>query len=144
MKTREQVTQEFEFRGESIAEWARKRSYKPGTVYAVLYGKVKAKRGLGYKIAVELGLKEGLAIPENTSESDLIDSTEFAALVGISRQKASEAMKKMHAGGSWRGVRIEVFTRRKCRSRGGLKYFVRCDSIPSQFIKTANNELIAV
>lgn len=55
-------TQEFkallEQNGLSIADWARKRGYNVRTVYAVLNGQMKAKRGVSHKIAVDAGVKE--------------------------------------------------------------------------------------
>lgn len=59
MKTKKQVKSEFILRGESLAEWARKRGYKKRTVYAVLGGELKGNRGVSHKIAVELGMKKG-------------------------------------------------------------------------------------
>ncbi len=43
--------------GLSIADWARERGYNVRTVYAVLNGELKARRGIGHKIAVDAGLK---------------------------------------------------------------------------------------
>ena len=60
MKTAAQVKLEFEYRGESFSEWASENGYKRGTVYAVLNGHRKAKRGEGHDIAVRLGLKDGV------------------------------------------------------------------------------------
>ena len=57
MMTVEQVKARFAAEGISLAEWARARGYNYRTVYAVLNGKRSNKRGLGHKIAVELGLK---------------------------------------------------------------------------------------
>ncbi len=57
VKTPEQVKSEFEARGESFADWAREHGYDRLYVYRVLNGTIKAKRGIGHKIAVKLGLK---------------------------------------------------------------------------------------
>jgi gp16 family phage-associated protein len=59
MKTKKQVMEEFIARGETVIGWAKSHGYKARTVYAVLYGQMKARRGIGHRIAVELGLKDG-------------------------------------------------------------------------------------
>jgi hypothetical protein len=62
---------------------------------------------------------------------------EFAALVGISHQKAAEALKRCHDGVTWRGVKLDVVIEKGQRARGGLVYLVRQDSIPPAFIINA-------
>ena len=57
MERIEQVRQQFEAEGLSIKEWAEKRGYSPRTVYAVLQGALRCRRGISHKIAVDLGLK---------------------------------------------------------------------------------------
>lgn len=57
MMTSEQVRARFAAEGVSLKEWARARGYKYATVYAVLNRKRSSKRGIGHRIAVELGLK---------------------------------------------------------------------------------------
>jgi gp16 family phage-associated protein len=52
------IKEKFEEEGQAIAEWARQHGYKPRTVYAVIAGKVKCKRGVSHRIAVELGIKK--------------------------------------------------------------------------------------
>lgn len=54
---RSQVKAQFEAEGVSIAEWARTHGFNCITVYRVLAGKAKGKRGESHKIAVALGLK---------------------------------------------------------------------------------------
>lgn len=49
---------QLERNGLSIADWARARDYNVRTVYAVLNGQVKARRGIGHRIAVDAGLKQ--------------------------------------------------------------------------------------
>ena len=44
--------------GLSIADWARKNGFNVRTVYAVLNGELKAKRGIGHKMAVAAGIKK--------------------------------------------------------------------------------------
>jgi gp16 family phage-associated protein len=47
----------LEAHGLSIADWSRQHGFNVRTVYAVLRGELKAKRGVGHKIAVAAGLK---------------------------------------------------------------------------------------
>lgn len=60
LKTREQVREEFNRAGLSIAEWARENGFNPMLVYLVLNGKRQALRGQTHDIAVALSLKEGV------------------------------------------------------------------------------------
>lgn len=57
MKQVEDVKREFEDAGISIREWAEANGYNPRTVYAVLGGALKCRRGISHDIAVALGLK---------------------------------------------------------------------------------------
>lgn len=65
MKTRGDVIQEFSYRGETVAAWAEARGYRRRTVYAVLNGELKGLSGTSHRIAVELGLKNGVIINED-------------------------------------------------------------------------------
>lgn len=47
----------FVAEGVSVREWALKHGFNPRTVYAVLNGELKCRRGIGHHIAVELGVK---------------------------------------------------------------------------------------
>jgi len=55
---RELIKQAFEARGLSVAEWSRARGYNAPLVYAVLAGRVHARRGKAHQIAVALGIKQ--------------------------------------------------------------------------------------
>lgn len=57
-KTSDEVKAQFVSEGVSIAEWARARGFNCLTVYRVLAGTVKGKRGEAHSIAVALGLKQ--------------------------------------------------------------------------------------
>ena len=57
MERIEQVRQQFEAEGLSIKEWAEMRGYSPRTVYAVLQGSLRCRRGVSHRIAIDLGLK---------------------------------------------------------------------------------------
>ena len=55
----------FEDAGMSVAEWARVQGFSTGLVYQVLEGRRKCLRGQSHRIAVALGLKEGLMLEMN-------------------------------------------------------------------------------
>jgi len=60
MATPEKIRQEFKEKGISISEWARTRGFTPALVYRVLSGEREATRGQSHRIAVALGLKNGV------------------------------------------------------------------------------------
>lgn len=60
IKTPEEVRAEFDRIGVSIAAWARKNGFQRGLVYEVLASRRRCKRGNSHKIAVLLGLKDGV------------------------------------------------------------------------------------
>ncbi|MEZ5872100.1 MAG: DNA-binding protein [Nitratireductor sp.] len=55
--SRNQVAQMMNAQGVSVKEWAEARGFNPRTVYAVIHGRLKCKRGISHRIAVELGIK---------------------------------------------------------------------------------------
>ena len=59
LKTLAEVRAEFDRKGESIADWARKHNLPPQRVYDVLLERNKGVRGEAHKAAVLLGIKEG-------------------------------------------------------------------------------------
>lgn len=59
IKTADEVKAEFDRKGQSIGEWARKHNVRAGTVYDVLSLRSTARRGTAHKVAVLLGMKEG-------------------------------------------------------------------------------------
>lgn len=60
MKTIEQAKEEFRFRGESVSDWAKNNGFSPDMVRRVLRGLYKCHRGDAHKIAVKLGIKDGI------------------------------------------------------------------------------------
>ena len=62
MKTIEQVRKEFHYRGETITGWAHKHGFCPDHVRDVLRGKAKGKFGESHKIAITLGIKDGIIV----------------------------------------------------------------------------------
>ena len=59
LRTAQQVKEEFQFAGISIADWSRENGFDPTLVYYVLKSKHIPKRGESHKVAVRLGLKKG-------------------------------------------------------------------------------------
>jgi len=55
---RDLVKKAFEARGLSIAEWSRSKGFETPLVYAVLAGRVRARRGKAHQIALALGIKQ--------------------------------------------------------------------------------------
>ena len=51
------IRQSFEDAGVSVSEWAAQHGFRRESVYAVLSGRSKARRGEAHRIAVALGLK---------------------------------------------------------------------------------------
>jgi len=51
------IRQAFDEAGVSISEWAIEHGFRRESVYAVLSGRSKARRGEAHRIAVALGLK---------------------------------------------------------------------------------------
>jgi gp16 family phage-associated protein len=61
VKTREQVRKQFNRVGMSIAEWSRRHGVDQRLTYQVLSGEKKGLRGQSHRIAVLLGIKDGIA-----------------------------------------------------------------------------------
>lgn len=57
--TIDQARAQLEARGESVAEFARRHKLKARSVYGVLYGNNKGRRGDAHRAAVALGVKAG-------------------------------------------------------------------------------------
>lgn len=63
LRSREQVKEEFFKRGVSIADWAREYGFKYSQVIDVFRANRPCRRGYSHKIAVLLGIKDGV-IPD--------------------------------------------------------------------------------
>lgn len=59
--TIEQARAQLDARGESIAEFARRKNVNARAVYQLLYGEKKGRRGESHRAAVALGIKAGVA-----------------------------------------------------------------------------------
>ncbi|WP_082173163.1 DNA-binding protein [Methylobacterium platani] len=62
-----EIKARFEAEGISIKEWSQNNGFNPRTVYAVIWGDIKAKRGIGHRIAVALGIKKLPLHADNTT-----------------------------------------------------------------------------
>lgn len=60
LKTREQVKEEFYRKGVTVKGWAEKNGFKPNQVVDVLRKNGPCRYGHSHKIAVLLGIKEGV------------------------------------------------------------------------------------
>ncbi|WP_373691504.1 DNA-binding protein [Azonexus sp.] len=69
LRTPQDARNQFDREGRSISGWARENGFSPAMVYAVLAGKKACKRGMAHRIAVLLGIKEGVIDGEGTTPS---------------------------------------------------------------------------
>lgn len=60
--TPQQAREKIESKGISIAEWARIEGFNLNTVYTVLSGRRRCRFGVSHKVAVKLGLKNGVIV----------------------------------------------------------------------------------
>lgn len=68
LKTADQVRAEFERKGLSVAEWARRHDVSRSLVYEILSGRRTVfRRGDTHRVAVLLGLKNGEITQDVTS-----------------------------------------------------------------------------
>ncbi|HAF56012.1 MAG TPA: hypothetical protein DCL01_12590 [Thauera sp.] len=68
MKTIQEVKAEMTRRGETAADWARKHGVSAELVRGVLRGSLKGRIGEAHKIAVLLGVKDGVIVEDNGRE----------------------------------------------------------------------------
>ena len=66
IRTAAQAKAWLEYQGKSVQEFAREHGVDPATTYQVLAGRKKGKRGEAHKVAVLLGMKDGI-IPSPTT-----------------------------------------------------------------------------
>lgn len=67
-KSPEQVREDFDRRGISVASFAREHGLSQGIVYQVLSGQKKGRRGEAHRAAVLLGLKAGVITQRENHE----------------------------------------------------------------------------
>ena len=68
IRTAAQAKAWLEHQGKSVQEFAREHGVDAATTYHVLAGRKKGKRGEAHKVAVLLGMKDGIIAP-SISES---------------------------------------------------------------------------
>lgn len=64
LRSRAEVCEEFLKKGVSVAEWARENGFKYGQVIDVLRTDRQCRRGNSHRIAVLLGIKDGVILDE--------------------------------------------------------------------------------
>ncbi|MGY0799925.1 DNA-binding protein [Lysobacter sp. A286] len=57
LQTLDDIREAFETSGLAISEWADTHGFRRGSVYAVLAGRTKGRRGEAHRVAQALGLK---------------------------------------------------------------------------------------
>jgi gp16 family phage-associated protein len=68
VRTSQDVRSEFSRKGVSVSNWAASNGFPSASVYQVLSGRNAASVGVGHKIAVLLGIKEGEIVEESSHE----------------------------------------------------------------------------
>lgn len=68
IRSLQQVREEFLRRGKSIGSWADEHGFDRATVNQVLTGRNAATRGVGHRIAVLLGIKDGEIVVDGDRE----------------------------------------------------------------------------
>lgn len=66
IRTAAQAKAWLEHQGKSVQEFAREHGIDPATTYQVLAGRKKGKRGEAHKVAVLLGMKDGIITSGST------------------------------------------------------------------------------
>lgn len=69
VRTRQEVRADFARKGLSIGGWADRNGFDRTTVNQVLTGRNNASRGVGHKIAILLGIKEGEIVEAQNHEN---------------------------------------------------------------------------
>lgn len=69
IRTAAQARAWLDRQGKSVQQFAREHNVDPATTYQVLSGRKKGRRGEAHKVAVLLGMKDGI-IPEECSPRD--------------------------------------------------------------------------
>lgn len=67
-RTPQQVRADFLRKGQSIGAWADRNGFDRATVNQVMTGRNAATRGVGHKIAVMLGIKDGVIEEEQLDQ----------------------------------------------------------------------------
>ena len=83
LRSPEELRRLFEARGDSVTDWARARGFKRETVYSLLRGRSRGRRGEAHRAAVALGLKapapeDEPGIPDQVTRDDARRDVEVA------------------------------------------------------------------
>ena len=73
IRTAAQAKAWLEHQGKSVQEFAREHGVDPATTYQVLAGRKKGKRGEAHKVAVLLGMKDGIIPSQSTHLTEAKD-----------------------------------------------------------------------
>lgn len=73
IRTAAQAKAWLEHQGKSVQEFAREHGVDPATTYQVLAGRKKGKRGEAHKVAVLLGMKDGIITSRSTDLAEAKD-----------------------------------------------------------------------
>lgn len=65
LRTGDEVREEFRRSGRSVASWARAHGFVIQLVHDVLSGRTRGVRGDSHKIAVLLGMKDGVLVEDD-------------------------------------------------------------------------------
>jgi gp16 family phage-associated protein len=69
IRTRQDVRDDFLRKGQSIGSWADKHGFDRTTVNQVLTGRNAATRGVGHRVAILLGIKDGEIMDDDGHEN---------------------------------------------------------------------------
>jgi gp16 family phage-associated protein len=81
------LRQAFEDAGVCVSDWADSHGFARASVYAVLHGRTKGRRGEAHRIAVALGLKSAQSLSLTHPQSALPGQTDDEE-AGTSREGA--------------------------------------------------------
>ena len=70
IRTAAQAKAWLEHQGKSVQAFAREHGVDPATTYQVLSGRKKGRRGEAHKVAVLLGMKDGIIAPDSAAKYD--------------------------------------------------------------------------
>lgn len=68
IRTAAQAKAWLEHQGKSVQQFAREHGVDPATTYQVLAGRKKGRRGEAHKVAVLLGMKEGVILADTEQQ----------------------------------------------------------------------------
>ncbi|VVN66693.1 DNA-binding protein [Pseudomonas fluorescens] len=68
IRTAAQAKAWLEHQGKSVQQFAREHGVDPATTYQVLAGRKKGRRGEAHKVAVLLGMKDGVILADTEQQ----------------------------------------------------------------------------